>query len=646
MKKALFKPNSKIGENFEYAKLHEMLLKKINYFYKTYLRYLKKLNGVTDNSRILDLIKKDIEEYKETNLEKYKLSATNLGDKQYEELDLKNLMVVEFFRSLNGRNPFLKSSMQDENMEKYMNQEDKEEQVADHNSENLKNKQSTTNAADIDYIEDYLSFNDLSLKDKVEVLFFFCNYALTFSGRYSYFREELMKDSKDPINIHITYKCIKPLGLDSEENSFYSLVCNKDCRIYKEKADKTLELVVRNYSELEQFINNLELKCSTYLFIPENNLLKNIRENLLYYKEYDDEEQKRDISFNRKQQAFEKAKKLGNKPSGEVEKYQNSDYFLMNISDHVITRNQLNQITRVNLSQISLTQPQNNKPQLITEDDKKKIKIEKEKLERQKRLEKRNRILAKNRIQEEAFDEMSSDKITNIKNLNKKRSRSNRIYNRKNMNIRNKIGKRKFDSSSEDEFISNDDYSENSNDHNLKNSKENNTDSERDEENDGDYINENYNNNEEDSSSDIIIDGNLVYRYSTNQIELEGNWYMNADPSIKERVSYLFLKSNEFSDCYISKEEIVTDPTNNKNTSNTASNHTPYHRDFKIKICAANLIECILLNKIEVYDSVLSFLSGEYAGFFMYYGKTIEDRVNLNLSLQESLVRISGKDKI
>ena len=629
MKKALFKPNSKIGENFEYSKLNDMLLKKINYFYKTYIRFLKKLNGVSDNTGILDLIEKDVEDYKESSLEKYKLTASNLGEKYYEDLDLKNIMIVEFFRSLKGRNPFLKVSMQEQIIERYMNQAEIDEQTKENFN---KNKITGNTTTELDDFDDYYSFNDLSLKDKVEVIFFFCNYALTFSGRASYFREELMKDSKDPLNIHTTYKRVSPLGKDSESNNYYSVLFNKDCRIYKEKEDSTLELVVKNYTELEQFINSLEAKAVSNPNLPECNLLKNIHENLLSYKENDDEEQKKEIAFKRKQQIFEKAKKLENKPSGEVEKYQQSDYFLMNMSDHVITRNQLNQITKVNTAQANLNNSQINKPQVVTEDDKKRIKVEKEKLERQKRLEKRNRHLTRLLREDEALDEKSSsDEI----NLNKKRGRSKRLERLK-VKIRVKRNSKKRNESSEDEYESSENFSDNSQQRNVKISEEMNLDSDREDHHEGEYMNENNFNTEEDTSSDIIIEGNMVYRYSSNQIELEGMWYMNTDPSIKERVSYLFLKSNEYTECYINKEGIQTD-------TNAGTNPTPYQRDYRIKICSANLIECILLNKIEVFDLILNLLSGEYAGYFMYYGKTIEDRVNLNLSFQDSLVRISGK---
>ena len=48
----------------------------------------------------------------------------------------------------------------------------------------------------------------------------------------------------------------------------------------------------------------------------------------------------------------------------------------------------------------------------------------------------------------------------------------------------------------------------------------------------------------ENVSQDIINEGYLLYRYSSNQIEIEGFWYVNDEPSYKERLSYLFSNSN------------------------------------------------------------------------------------------------------
>ena len=288
-------------------------------------------------------------------------------------MDIKNLMIVDFFRSLGGRNPFLKSSMQGEKMDMYLKGgEEKEDEgkIIDKDQE-----VDTKDQKEENYIQDYLTFNELSLKDKIDILLFFCNYALTFSGRAAYFHEELSKDPKDPINSHVNYKRVKPLGKDNQDNTYYALLCNKDCRVYKETEDYGISLVVKNYEELEKFITKLEpIEEAT-----TKELVRNIKDNLLIFKENSEEESKRDANFQRKQQAHEKAKKLSTiRQTSEIEKYNNNDYFLMNISDHVITRHQLNQITRSSIAHNQGSNlPKESKLNQVTEDDRKRIKIEK-----------------------------------------------------------------------------------------------------------------------------------------------------------------------------------------------------------------------------------------------------------------------------
>jgi len=139
---------------------------------------------------------------------------------------------------------------------------------------------------------------------------------------------------------------------------------------------------------LEKFI----LKYENSKNPSESLLIKSIKDNLLKFKENDEEEKKRESNFTRKQQAFEKAKKLAGKTNCN-EKSQNSDFYLINASDHMITRHQLNQITKttsLNNFQTIVATP---KHPMITEQDKLKMKIERERIERQKRLEKRQKIM-------------------------------------------------------------------------------------------------------------------------------------------------------------------------------------------------------------------------------------------------------------
>ncbi len=164
------------------------------------------------------------------------------------------------------------------------------------------------------------------------------------------------------------------------------------------------------------------------------------------------------------------------------------------------------------------------------------------------------------------------------------------------------------------------------------------------------YLNNNINYNEGNSANDIVLEGSLIYRYLSNQIELEGNWFMSLDPGVKERLSYLLVKNNEFTECLVNCEEEEdyddSDKSENDYDDKNRENYKPadssYH-NMKIKICSANLFECVLINKAKIFNAVLEYLDSEYAGYFMYYGKTIEDRFSLSFELQDSLVKINGE---
>lgn len=142
------------------------------------------------------------------------------------------------------------------------------------------------------------------------------SYALSFSGRAPIYKDELTKDNKENPNYEVikNYKRIKPLGIiliklgkDKENNVYYTLLCNKDCRIYIENSiTNEFSTVVKNYEELEKFMSQYEPSKNT----NDVNLMKSIKDFLLIYKENDEEEKKKELSIVLKQQAFEKSKKV------------------------------------------------------------------------------------------------------------------------------------------------------------------------------------------------------------------------------------------------------------------------------------------------------------------------------------------------
>lgn len=691
-------------------KLNENLVKKINYFYKIYIRYIKKSYALANLSTIIDAIQQDIDLYKNRK-DPFALTTSNLSENIYDDLDTKTFLIIDFFRELGGLNPLFKEASSPEKIEELMSNQHQEESKA-----NLE--------------DDYISFVDLSVKQKVTFLFFFCNYCMTFSGRTPLYKEEINKSKEE---LFLQNKKINPFYTHNHSQhkcTYYTFPYNKDCRFYKEnfdltepiKSSESFDICVKTYEHLEQFLEKESPVQMT----------KKIKDKLIQFKTNDDNEKKKELSFLRKQEAFEKAKQLKGMNTNnisEVDKYKTKNMLIMGYSNHVITRSQLNQITKITQQNISpFPLP---KVHELTEEEKHRMKVERENLEREKRMRKRTE--KKNRLQEEL---LLAEKYK-LENHNKSNTNSNyshmmskkRNRDQKKKQVKKYKGKWSDDDDDEEEFLSNyssdnsdkeqnsqlmqleSDSDEDTNKRKHKtNYKDNSNNNTRITIKNSDVNNNNNNNNnysntittnkegehddmdksEPVQTNDIIKEGFLIYRYSSNQIEMEGNWYVANDPDFKERISYLFSGSQNTVDVNISNNETHNN-VQNANSSKTEEenpqtiNEEDYHEEekkdnissggnnnnniqqqqqpqlqplqqsqpqpqinqnehknqFLVKLCSANLFECISVDALLKY--CLDFLNGEYAGYFMYYGKTIEERMRLNLEIADSLVKCNGE---
>ena len=631
-------PNSG-NSNVDVNKVNELLLKKVNYFYKTYIRYLKKAYSLTDMTKIFDIINQDVTQYK-NRADPFAFTITNISDKFYDDLDTKTFLIIDFFRDLGGVNPLIKTQTYDM-MEQIMSNNHQEEDKGEFN-------------------EEYVSFCDLSVRQKIKFLYFFCNYCLTFSGRTPLYKEELTKSKEEGL---IANKKISPFLSDKEGVSYYAFPLNKDCRLYKEKysltepikSSESFEMCVGNYAELEKMIETEK----------NSQLVKKIKDKLIQFKSNDEEEKKKEMNLLRKQELYEKAKKLSAMNTNnisEVEKYKNNDFLLMNISNHVITRNQLNQIAKINQQTGHVA---NSKTHELTEEERHKMKIERENLERERRMEKRNRIQEKIAMEEKyklehgGLPRMGNKKRNRDKKHKSKRKRwsddeEDEYTSSSNDLSDNEESGMKLDSDSEDYYASSkrkkvsSNVSDNPNDNKpylrQPNSKvsynEEGAQHENNNINTGNntiYIEtQNDEMNDPGQTSDIINEGYLIYRYSSNQIEIEGNWYVANDPLIKERISYLFSGSNQVKDVHLTLNTIPNGVQENVDSQT----NPPAQPSVAVKLCSANLFECITIDAL--LKNCLDFLNGEYSGYFMYYGKTIEDRLKLTMEIEDSLVKCFG----
>ena len=629
--------NNAIFNQENLIQLNEELLKKINYFYKIYIRYLKKIYNITDSTKLLDMIKEDTEIYNSTKYENdfYSFTKFNLSNKYYDDCDIKTELIVKLFRDLNGEHP-LRNINTSQELEILMSNKD--------NEKNNQNYQSTTEIIDINnnsVISEenntgVKTFESLKTKQKVILLMFFCNYCMSFSGRQPLYLEEIMSNTEENF---VDNKKILPLFFDKNSYNYYIFPLNKDCRIYKEKIEswqvsksikESFDIRIKNYSELEKLLEEEK----------DQNIVKILKDKLLEFKANDEEEQKKINANMKKEEIYLKAKKLRemNKNCSEVEKYKNTDYLLMSMSNHMMTRRQLNQITQ--LSQVSTRNKFNSlilkeKPKELTEEEKHQMKVEKEKLEREKRMEKRNQRYEK--MQREKEYELNhpeeAQKLLNKKKNREKERKKNKkrhswsdeeseyeddefeeelLENYDNSDSEKKTKKKRGNGSLKNIVLSDDDEDIGENMYQPKKKKAKNINNES---------TDNLQQDSNENKSEIINDGYLIYRYSSNQIELDGNWYVANDPSWKERISYLFSGSQKTKEIKL-------------NIENT---------DININMCSANLVECIQLDIL--FQNCLEFLNGDYTGYFIYYSKTIEERFNINLDIQDSLVKISGTGK-
>ena len=172
-------------------------------------------------------------------------------------------------------------------------------------------------------------------------------------------------------------------------------------------------------------------------------------------------------------------------------------------------------------------------------------------------------------------------------------------------------------------------------------------------------------------NNDIVMEGNLFYRYGMDQIELDGQWSLSSETT-KCHFSYLLSSKQKVIPIHIDPKDLGVKDFNNygqninnansqeKNENNNINKTVINNYDIMMKcnqyfdqtykkyvlnLCSANIFEALLIPDYELFKYILSFLSGEYHGFFVYFGKTIEDYFNLNFNYEDNQVRVSGSGK-
>ena len=183
-------------------------------------------------------------------------------------------------------------------------------------------------------------------------------------------------------------------------------------------------------------------------------------------------------------------------------------------------------------------------------------------------------------------------------------------------------------------------------------------------------------------NNEIVMEGNLFYRYGMDQIELDGVWSLSSETakchfsyllSSKQKVIQIHIdpkdlgikdmnqninnegnqanqqiqNQNKIQNCDMSNMNNEIKDNNNYNNIMLKSNkyYDPNNKKYILNLCSANIFEALLIPDYELFRYILTFLSGEYHGFFVYFGKTIEDSFTLNFNYEDNQVRVSGRGK-
>ena len=133
-------------------------------------------------------------------------------------------------------------------------------------------------------------------------------------------------------------------------------------------------------------------------------------------------------------------------------------------------------------------------------------------------------------------------------------------------------------------------------------------------------------------NNEIIMEGNLFYRYGMDQIELDGQWSLSSETS-KCHFSYLLSSKQKVIPIHIDPKDLgIKEPNNNlndnvqeKNEMNNTGNmnkgiinnydimmkckqyYDPTYKKYVLNLCSANIFEALLIPDYELFKYILSF---------------------------------------
>jgi len=341
--------------------------------YRKYKRFMTKYQNLQNkpkeeneqNSKYTDNLMEDVIKYKGD-----KRPIKQFWFSDYTELNMENLQFVKFFTQFDGKNPLCPEQtgvpMVEHNTIESANQE-----------QNLISKK----------------FHEIPCNDRLRILYYFC---LSRALQGDKEIQQNINNAQTPASIENqkeqnatptenTNKAVKramPLGADKDGNEYFYFEENKDGKLYKIKSksmrisESKISECMNAYENTRKFLDTLTKSENT-----EDLKLKESLESKISEMEMRDKEtQAREQTRVRKLQSLNRSKKAISNAQRQYADSYKTDVPLINfISNNVMTRTQLQNLKN------RFTKP-------VTHEDLVKEKYERQKLERQRRLERRQKV--------------------------------------------------------------------------------------------------------------------------------------------------------------------------------------------------------------------------------------------------------------
>ena len=129
-------------------------------------------------------------------------------------------------------------------------------------------------------------------------------------------------------------------------------------------------------------------------------------------------------------------------------------------------------------------------------------------------------------------------------------------------------------------------------------------------------------NNNKEKENEKEMEGYLLYRYGQDQVEIEGTWSISSELEHNKpyRFSYLLNQKKEKDIIQIPIKKDDIDFSHYEPSINASKYMSNDNEHFILNLCNANIFEVLLIPNHDLFNNILTLLTGEYHGFFVYFG--------------------------